>query len=129
MRESGVFYWANARIAKKSGESGERQLRGELFLHVVCASRTMVCFAPSYFPVKVQKKTPRQQNGKGKFLQKTYFLLKSFGVTQVPVALATTIGSSKKSAAEALMSFLETITFLASKVIFLEVFPILVISP
>ena len=33
-----------------------------------------------------------------------YFLLHSLGVTQVPVALQTTIGSSKKSAAEALMS-------------------------
>lgn len=58
-----------------------------------------------------------------------YFLLHSFGVTQVPVALATTIGSSRTSAAEALMSGLETITFLASKAIFLEVLPTLVISP
>ena len=33
-----------------------------------------------------------------------YFLLHSLGVTQVPVALQTTIGSSRKSAAEALMS-------------------------
>ncbi len=64
-----------------------------------------------------------------KSLREDYFLLNSFGVTQVPVALATTIGSSKKSAAEALTSFLETITFLASNFIFLEVFPILVISP
>lgn len=37
-------------------------------------------------------------------LYSTYFLLHSLGVTQVPVALATTIGSSRKSAAEALMS-------------------------
>ena len=58
-----------------------------------------------------------------------YFLLQSFGVTQVPVALQTTIGSSKKSAAEALMSGLACTTFLASKDIFLEVFPIFVISP
>ena len=43
-----------------------------------------------------------------------YFLLHSLGVTQVPEALATTMGSSRKSAAEALMSFLETTTFLAS---------------
>ena len=58
-----------------------------------------------------------------------YFLFDSLGVTQVPVALATTIGSSKKSAADALMSGLAAITFLASKLIFLEVFPIFVISP
>ena len=58
-----------------------------------------------------------------------YFLFISFGVTQVPEALATTIGSSRKSAAEALMSFLETTTFLASKVMCLEVLPILSISP
>ena len=58
-----------------------------------------------------------------------YLRFISFGVTQVPEALATTIGSSRKSAAEALMSFLETITFLASKVICLEVLPILSISP
>ena len=58
-----------------------------------------------------------------------YFLLDSLGVTQVPVALATTIGSSKKSAAEALMSVLAAMTFLASNFIFLEVFPTLVISP
>ena len=64
-----------------------------------------------------------------KEFREDYFLLNSFGVTHVPVALATTIGSSKKSAAEALTSFLETITFLASNFIFLEVFPILVISP
>ena len=50
-----------------------------------------------------------------------YFLFISFGVTQVPEALATTIGSSKKSAAEALMSFLETTTFLASNFMCLEV--------
>lgn len=58
-----------------------------------------------------------------------YFLLHSFGVTQVPVALATTIGSSRTSAAEALMSGLAAITFLASNFIFLEVLPTLVISP
>lgn len=58
-----------------------------------------------------------------------YFLFISFGVTQVPEALATTIGSSKKSAAEALMSFLETTTFLASNFMCLEVLPILSISP
>ena len=58
-----------------------------------------------------------------------YFLLHSLGVTQVPVALQTTIGSSKKSAAEALMSGLACTTFLASKDIFLEVLPIFVISP
>ena len=53
-----------------------------------------------------------------------YFLCISFGVTQMPFALATTIGSSKKSAAEALMSGLAATTFLASNFIFLEVLPI-----
>ena len=58
-----------------------------------------------------------------------YLRLHSFGVTQVPVALATTTGSSRKSAAEALMSGLVAITLRASKDIFLDVLPMVVISP
>ena len=73
-------------------------------------------------PVRIDKRC-----GQGRSFH--YFLLHSFGVTQVPVALATTIGSSRKSAAEALMSGLAWTTFLASNFIFLEVLPTLVISP
>ena len=58
-----------------------------------------------------------------------YFLLHSLGVTQVPVALQTTIGSSRKSAAEALMSGLACRPFLASKEIVLEVVPMIVFAP
>ena len=56
-----------------------------------------------------------------------YFLLASFGVTQIPLALQTTIGSSRKSAAEGLISGLAATTFFATNSIVLEVFPILVI--
>ena len=55
--------------------------------------------------------------------EKGYFLLLAFGVTQMPSALHTTIGSSKKSAADGLTSVLDATTFLASNLIFLEVLP------
>ncbi len=47
-------------------------------------------------------------SGKSKIL--TYFLLEALGITQIPSALQTRTGSSRKSAAEGLTSALEVIT-------------------
>ena len=51
------------------------------------------------------------------------------GVTQVPSATATTMGSARKSAAESLMSGRGTATLRASNFILREVLPMWVISP
>ena len=61
------------------------------------------------------------------YLRGTFCL--SLGVTQVPVARQTRMGSASTSAAESLMSGRETMTFQASNFILREVLPTLVISP
>ena len=58
-----------------------------------------------------------------------YLRCLSMGTTQVPVALQTTMGSSRKSHAESLISVRGTITLRASKLILRELLPIWVISP
>ena len=52
-----------------------------------------------------------------------YLRCLSFGTTHVPLARHTTIGSSRTSHAESLMSGLGAITLRASNTIYLDVFP------